>query len=130
MTECYITVSNLNPKSNGRFKTYTVTNHGQALGVVRMCLKTWGGFASIVAFINGKLVVEHFVYNSTTKEIIKTDRHAFKAIWNLAWPCFPDYEEPARPTMTYNVYNIHIEDPKKEGVFTRAVKWIKSKFGA
>ena len=121
-----VTISSLNEKSKGRYRVFHVDNYGKALGIIRMCLKTWGGFGDIVGH-NAKceLIDECFCLRS--EGIIKIDRKSFNTLWNMAWNFedeSPDDSED-RPTVTYNIFNITVDDAPKKGLISRVLQKIR-----
>lgn len=116
-----VTISSLNlSSSKGRYHVYHVNNYGQALGIIRMSLKTWGGFGDIIGYnTNGVLIKKYFVLR--TEGIIETDEKSFKVLWDMAWGNETAIPDEVRPIVTYKVK----EDPKK-GLISRVLQKIRN----
>ena len=122
-----VTISSLNEKSKGRYCIFHTDNHGKALGIVRMCLKTWGGLADIIGDnAKGEIIDECFCFRS--EGIIKIDRKSFKVLWDMAWGDKPAIPKEVRPIVTYNFYEIEVKEEPKKGLLSRAIEWLKSRF--
>lgn len=117
-----VTISSLNEKSKGRYRVFFVTNMGQALGIVRMCLKTWGGFADIIGEnAKGEFIKKFFVFRA--EGIIEIDEKSSKVLWDMAWN-FED-EDLDRHAVTHNIFNITVEDTNKRGLISRVLQKIR-----
>ena len=122
-----VTISSLNSSSKGRYRVFFVTNLGQALGVVRMCLKTWGGFADIIGEnAKGEFIKKFFVFRADG--IIEIDEKSSKVLWDMAWGDETAVPEKVRPIVTYNFYEIEVKEEPKKGLLSRAIEWLKSRF--
>ena len=122
-----VTISSLNEKSNGRYRVYRVNNYGQALGIIRMCLKTWGGFGDIIGYnTNGGTIKKYFVFRA--EGILETDKKSSKVLWDMAWGDKPAIPKEVRPIVTYNFYEIEVKEEPKKGLLSRAIEWLKSRF--
>ena len=121
-----VTISSLNSSSKGRYRVFFVTNMGQALGIVRMCLKTWGGFADIIGEnAKGEFIKKFFVFRA--EGIIEIDEKSSKVLWDMAWN-FEDedlafYKD--RHAVTHNIFNITVEDTNKRGLISRVLQKIR-----
>ena len=117
-----VTISSLNEKSKGRYRVFFVTNMGQALGIVRMCLKTWGGFADIIGEnAKGEFIKKFFVFRA--EGITEIDEKSSKVLWDMAWN-FED-EDLDRHAVTHNIFNITVEDTNKRGLISRVLQKIR-----
>ena len=122
-----VTISSLNSSSKGRYRVFFVNNMGQALGVVRMCLKTWGGFADIIGEnAKGEFIKKFFVLRA--EGIIEIDEKSSKVLWDMAWGDKPAIPKEVRPIVTYNFYEIEVKEEPKKGLLSRAIEWLKSRF--
>lgn len=122
-----VTISSLNSSSKGRYRVFFVTNLGQALGIVRMCLKTWGGFADIIGEnAKGEFIKKFFVFRADG--IIEIDEKSSKVLWDMAWGDETAVPEKVRPIVTYNFYEIEVKEEPKKGLLSRAIEWLKSRF--
>lgn len=122
-----VTISSLNSSSKGRYRVFFVTNLGQALGVVRMCLKTWGGFADIIGEnAKGEFIKKFFVFRADG--IIEIDEKSSKVLWDMAWGDETAVPEKVRPIVTYNFYALDVKEAPKKGLLSRAIEWLKSRF--
>ena len=121
-----VTISSLNEKSKIHYCVFHVNTYVQALGIVRMCLKTWGGFADIIGYNpNGLLIKRYFVFRA--EGIIEIDEKSSKVLWDMAWN-FEDedlafYED--RHAVTHNIFNITAEDTNKRGLISRVLQKIR-----
>ena len=121
-----VTISSLNEKSNGRYQVFHVDNFGKALGIIRMCLKTWGGFADIIGEnAKGEFIKKYFVFRA--EGITETDEKSYKVLWDMAWNFEGEdlafYED--RHAVTYNIFNITVEDTKNRGLISRVLQKIR-----
>lgn len=124
-----VTISNLNMKSNGRFKCYKVHNLGSAILIAKTCLKHWGGFADIIGYNSHCKMIQHKCYAFRAEGVVEIDELAWRVLWEMAWNYkdeAPEAEE--RPTVTYNAYNIVVQEEPKKGLLAKAADWLKSKF--
>ena len=122
-----VTISSLNEKSKIHYCVFHVNNYVQALGIVRMCLKTWGGFADIIGYNpNGLLIKRYFVFRA--EGITETDEKSYKVLWDMAWGDKPATPEEVHPIVTDNFYEIEVKEGPKKGLLSRAIEWLKSKF--
>ena len=122
-----VTISSLNEKSKIHYCVFHVNNYVQALGIVRMCLKTWGGFADIIGYNpNGLLIKRYFVFRA--EGITETDEKSYKVLWDMAWGDNPATPEEVCPIVTDNFYEIEVKEGPKKGLLSRAIEWLKSKF--
>ena len=122
-----VTISSLNEKSKGRYRVFFVNNYGQALGVVRMCLKTWGGFADIIGEnAKGEFIKKFFVFRA--EGIIEIDEKSSKVLWDMAWNLEDETADDSedRPTVTYNIFNITVDDAPKKGLISRVLQKIRN----
>ena len=121
-----VTISSLNSSSKGRYRVFFVNNYGQALGIVRMCLRAWGGFADIVGEnANGVPIKKFFALRA--EGVIEIDERSAKVLWDMAWNFedeAPDASED-RPTVTYNIFNITVDDAPKKGLISRVLQKIR-----
>ena len=122
-----VTISSLNSSSKGRYRVFHVTNLGQALGVIRMCLKTWGGFADIIGEnAKGEFIKKFFVFSA--EGIIEIDEKSSKVLWDMAWGDETAVPEKVHPIVTYNFYNLEVKEGPKKGLLSRAIEWLKRNF--
>lgn len=122
-----VCITNMDKNSKGRNRVYTVNNYGQALGIIRCCLTRWSGMGHIFGFkADGTLVDEYFVVENV--RIVEIDSKQAKFYNDIAFNRIKPYVEETRMAMTYNVYNITIEEPQKSSLFRKAIDWVKGLF--
>lgn len=126
MARYTVTVSSFNGR---KFRVFNVNNHGQAIGIVRMLLTMWGGIADIMGRNpKDEFVQEYFICRNG--KLLTANIGAYRTLWNMIWKTTEEEEEPKeeRTVMTYNIYNIHVEQSPKKGLVKRAVEWFKRLF--